>query len=285
MTGDHPVVLVTGASGGIGRAVTLAYAARGAQLVLAGRSRNRLNQLVAACEARGSSATAVVTDVADPAAVRAAVQSAVQRHGHLDVVVHTAAVVAYGRVTEVPPEVWNHAVDVGVQGTTNVAREALSVFEPAGSGVLMVIGSVLGQVTAPLMGSYVTSKWAVRGLVRVLQQEGRSTPGLHVLMVSPGGVATSIYQDAATYIGQAGSPPPPVLSPEAVARKVLRSIDRHRRQAAAGPANGLMRLGFTAAPWVYDTLVGPLFTRLALDQRPRPATDGNVFRASEELAG
>ena len=133
------------------------------------------------------------------------------------------------------------------------------------------------------MGAYVTSKWAVRGLVRVLQQEARSTPGVHVLMVSPGGVATSIYQDAATYLGRSGTPPPPVLSPEAVARTVLRSVDRHRRQAAAGPANGFMRLGFTLAPWVYDTLVGPLFSRIALNRDERPAGEGNAFRPSQDL--
>ncbi len=283
MPAEHPVVLVTGATGGIGRAVTLAYASRGARLVLAGRSKDRLDQLVSACESRGAAAVAAVTDVADSDAVRAAVELAVEHYGRLDVVVHTAAVAVYGRVTQVPQNVWDHALDIGIHGTSNVARESLRVFEQARSGILLVIGSVLGQVTVPSMGAYVTSKWAVRGLVRVLQQEARTTPGVHVLMVSPGGVATSIYQDAATYIGRAGSPPPPVVSPESVARTVLRSIDRRRRQAAAGPANGVMRLGFTVAPWIFDGLAGPLFNRLALGKDARRATDGNVFRPSQDL--
>lgn len=281
--GSLPVVLVTGATGGIGRAVTLAYAAQGARLVLVGRSPDRLDQLVEACRSRDAEALAVVADVADLDAVRAAVDAAVDRFGGLDVVVHTAAVAAYGRLTQVPAPVWDRTVDIGTRGTANVARESLRVFEPAGAGTLMVIGSVLGQVTTPLMGAYVTSKWAVRALVRVLQQEARSTPGVHVLMVSPGGVATAIYRDAATYLGRSGQPPPPVLSPEAVARVVLRSVERHRRQAAAGPANGLMRLGFTLAPWLYDTLVNPLFRRIALDRDERPPGEGNAFRPSEDL--
>lgn len=280
---EGPVVLVSGATGGIGRAVTLAYAARGARLVLAGRSTNRLDQLATACLARGSVATAAVTDVADPDSVAAAVDLAVERYGGLDIVVHSAAVAAYGRVTQVPQPVWDQTLDIGVHGTSNVARESLRVFERAGSGTLVIIGSLLGQATVPNMGAYVTSKWAVRGLVRVLQQEARTTPGVHVLMVSPGGVATSIYQDAATYVGHSGSPPPPVLSPEAVARRVLRSADTKRRQAAAGPANGLIRLGFTLAPWVYDGLAGPLVARFALGKAPRPATEGNVFRPSEDI--
>ena len=280
---DGPVVLVTGATGGIGRAVTLAYAARGARLVLVGRSKGRLNDLVRACEARGSEASVAVADVADSAMVKAAVDLALERYGGLDVVVHSGATAAYGHVTEVPEDVWNRTLEIGIQGTSNVARESLRVFERAGAGTLLVIGSLLGQVAVPKMGAYVTAKWAVRGLVRVLQQEARATPGVHVLMVSPGGVATSIYQDAATYVGFPGSPPPPVLSPESVARTVLRSVDRHHRQASAGPANGLIRMGFTLAPWVFDTLVGPLFNGFALGKEPRTASEGNAFRPSEDL--
>jgi len=276
-----PVVLITGATGGIGRAVALAYAERGARLVLTARSGGLLADLAAACVARGAEAVSATCDVSDSAAVRAAFDLAIGQFSRLDVVVHTAAVVAYGRLSEVPEAVWDHTVDVSVRGTANVARGALGVFEPAGSGSLVVIGSVLGQMTAPRMGSYVTSKWAVRALVRVLQQEARQTPGVHVALVSPGGIDTRIYQRAATYVGHSGSPPPPVLSPEAVARTVLRVVDRRRSNAAVGPLNPLMRLGFTLAPRVFDVLVGPLFDLLALSKQPREATEGNVFRASE----
>ena len=196
---------------------------------------------------------------------------------------HTAAVVAYGRLTQVPEDVWDKVIQTGVQGTANVCREALTQFESAGGGHLVVIGSVLGQVTTPLMSSYVTSKWAVRGLVRTLQQEARSTPGVHISLVSPGGIDTHIYTLAATYAGWPGKPPPPVLTPEAVARTVLDVVDRKRRDAAVGPANWIMRLGFTVLPRVYDVLVGPLFSRLGLRSTPREANEGNVFRPSEQL--
>lgn len=280
---ESPVVLITGASGGIGSAVALAYADRGARLVLTARSPGLLDKLVLACEERGATAVAEVTDVTDAPAVRAAVDLAVSRFGRLDVVVHTAAVVAYGRLSQVPEKVWNRVIDVGVLGTANVARESLRVFEPAGNGSLVIIGSVLGQITAPRMGSYATSKWAVHGLARTLQQEARQTPGVHVALVSPGGIDTRIYRMAATYVGHAGSPPPPVLSPEAVARKVLRVVDKHHLNAKVGPFNPLMRLGFGALPRVYDILVGPLFNLLALSRKPSPDSEGNVFRSSEEV--
>jgi NAD(P)-dependent dehydrogenase (short-subunit alcohol dehydrogenase family) len=278
-----PVVLITGASGGIGRAVALAYAGRGARLVLTGRSGDRLEALARECEERGARASAVTTDITDAAAVRAAVDLAVTRYGGLDVVVHSGAVAAYGRLTRMPDDVWDRAVDISVHGTINVARESLRVFERAGRGSLVVIGSVLGQVTAPEMGAYVTGKWAVHGLVRVLQQEARRTPGVHVGLISPGGIDTSIYADAATYVGHAGSPPPPVLGPDRVARAVLDMVDHRRRHAAVGPLNWVMRLGFTVTPRVYDVLVGPLFRRLALSRRPQEPTPGNAFVPSQDL--
>ena len=278
-----PVVLITGASGGIGTAVALAYAERGASLLLTARSAGELKDLAERCRKVGGRALTQVVDVSDAEAVGSAVDRAVKEFGSLDVVVHTAAVVAYGRLTEVPRNVWERVVDVGVHGTANVARESLRVFEAAKSGSLVIIGSVLGQITAPRMGSYATSKWAVHGLARTLQQEARKTPGVHVALVSPGGIDTRIYRMAATYVGRAGSPPPPILSPEAVARKVLRVVDKRRHNAAVGPFNPLMRLGFTLTPRLYDVLVGPLFNLLALARKPSPANEGNVFRATEDV--
>jgi NAD(P)-dependent dehydrogenase (short-subunit alcohol dehydrogenase family) len=280
---SEPVVLITGATGGIGRAVALAYAERGARLVLTARSAGLLKDLVAACEARGAEAVSMVVDVSVAPEVAAAVDLAGEHFGRLDVVVHTAAVVAYGRLSQVPAAVWDHTVEVGVRGTANVAREALRIFEPAAAGSLVVIGSVLGQITAPTMGAYVTSKWAVHGLVRVLQQEARQTPGVHVALVSPGGIDTRIYRLAATYVGFAGSPPPPVLSPEAVARGVLKAVDKQRLNVTVGPLNPLMRLGFSLAPRLFDVLVGPLFHQLALGKESVAATEGNVFLSSEEV--
>jgi NAD(P)-dependent dehydrogenase (short-subunit alcohol dehydrogenase family) len=278
-----PVVLITGASGGIGAAVARAYAGRGARLVLTARSAGKLEELARICEQAGGQAVTQVSDVCDADAVRSAVARAKREFGGLDVVVHTAAVVAYGRLSQVPERVWDRVVEVGVRGTANVARESLRVFEAAGHGHLVIIGSVLGQITAPRMGSYSTSKWAVHALARTLQQEARQTPGVHVALVSPGGIDTRIYRLAATYVGRAGSPPPPVLSPEAVARKVLRVVDKNQRNAAVGPLNPLMRLGFTATPWIYDRLVGPLFSLLALSRKRGPNGEGNVFRSSEEV--
>ena len=144
---DTPVVLVSGATGGIGAATARAYADRGARLVLLARSAGLLETLRAELAAAGAEALVTVADVADASAVDDAFEAATREFGGVDVVVHSAAVIAYGRHDQVPAEVWDHVIRINVTGTANVARAALRAFDARGGGSLVVIGSVLGQAT------------------------------------------------------------------------------------------------------------------------------------------
>jgi short-subunit dehydrogenase len=278
-----PVVMITGATGGIGAATARAYADRGARLVLLARSAGLLEDLRDEVAGLGAEALVTVADVADAAAVDEAFAGATRRFGQVDVVVHSAAVVSYGRHDEVPADVWEHIIQVNVVGTANVARSALAAFKAAGGGSYVQVGSVLGQATVPFMGSYVTSKWATRGLVRVLQQEARSLPGVHVAVVNPGSIATPVYTLAANYAGRIGRPPPPVVTAESVAREIVRVVDRRKRLGGVNPANLVIRFGFVAVPRLYDVLV-PGLMRIAgmRRQRVEPHT-GNVFTPSEQV--
>ena len=276
--GSPETVLITGASSGIGRATALELAGRGAQLVLVARGEDSLEE--AAAEARTAGATEVLVhaaDVTDEDAVRAALDVAITRFGRLDVVVHAAQVMAYGSIEELPREVFEAVVDVAVRGTANVARVVLPVFRTQGAGHLVVVNSLLGSIAAPLMGSYVTAKWGQLGLVRVLQQETRDEPGISISAVQPGGVDTPIYVQGASWTGSTGRPPPPVYSPQRVARVVLSTLDRPRRVVQAGLFNPLIAAGFRLLPGVYDHLVGPLLQRLAIADDDVPPTVGNVF--------
>jgi NAD(P)-dependent dehydrogenase (short-subunit alcohol dehydrogenase family) len=271
-------VLITGASSGIGRATAKELAGRGARLVLVSRGEDPLEE--AADEARAAGATEVVVcpaDVTDEAAVQAAVDTAVDRFGRLDVVVHAAQVLAYGRIEDLPKAVFERVVDTALHGTATVARVVLPVFREQKAGHLVVVNSVLGNVAAPLMGSYVSAKWGQLGLVRVLQQETRDEPGISISAVQPGGVDTPIYVQAASWTGSTGRPPPPVYSPYRVARVILSTLDRPRRVVQAGLFNSLITAGFRLAPGVYDVLVGPLLQRLAVAGDDVPPTTGNVF--------
>jgi NAD(P)-dependent dehydrogenase (short-subunit alcohol dehydrogenase family) len=281
---DPPsVVLVTGGSSGIGRATALQFAGRGARLVLVARGRPALEEAAAEIRAAGAAEVVVCpTDVTDEAAVRSVVDAAVARFGRVDVVVHAAQVMAYGRVEDVPAKVFDTVVRTASEGTANVARAVLPVFRRQGAGHLVVVSSLLASVTAPLMGSYVTAKWAQLGLVRVLQQETRDVPGIHVSAVAPGGVSTPIYTQGGTYTGSTGRPPVPVYSPERVARAVLARLERPRRLVQAGIVNPLVIAGFRLLPGVYDALVGPLLRTFATAGDDVPPTTGNVLRSRPE---
>jgi NAD(P)-dependent dehydrogenase (short-subunit alcohol dehydrogenase family) len=270
-------VLVTGASSGIGRATAVLLAREGADVVLVSRSREVLDEVRRECEAAGGRAAVTVADVTDEAAVDDAFAFAERTFGSVDAVVHSAAVLAYGRFEDVPAEVFDASVRTTLGGTATVARCAVRTFRETGTGNLVVVGSLLGKIATPYMSSYVTAKWGVHGLVRTLQLEARSTPGISVGLVWPGGVDTPVYLQAGTYLGRHGRPPPPVDPPGKVARAVLRALVRPRREISVGPANRVVVLGFHLVPGVFDRLVGPLMRAGGVGRAPAPPSPGNVF--------
>jgi len=276
-------VLVTGASSGIGRATARLFGSRGDRVVLVARGRSALEDAAREVrEAGAAEALVCPADVTDEEALRAVVESVTEGGGRLDVVVHAAQVMAYGRIEDVPREVFEAVVDCAVVGTANLARVVLPVFRRQGRGHLVVVSSLLAEVTAPLMGSYVTAKWAQLGLVRTLQQEIRDVPGVSISAVACGGVSTPIYSQGATYVGRTGRPPFPVYSPQRVARRIEARLTRPRRLVQSGIANPVVVAGFRLLPAVYDALVGPLLRTFALARDEVPPTEGNVFTSHPE---
>ncbi len=272
------VVVIAGGSSGIGRAVAHIVAGRGDHVVLLARAEAPLLAAVAECEQAGAaSASHHLLDVRDGEAVDEVFAAILAAHGRIDAVVHSSGVVAYGRFDEVPREVWDGVLRTNVLGAANVARAVLPEMRERNEGVLVLLGSVLGNIGAPGMSAYAVSKWAVRALGRQLQLDNRDRRGVHISVVSPGGVDTPIYAQAANYLGRAGSPPPPVYSPERVAAAVVKTLDRPRNRVAVGFANPIMRLGFSATPALFDLLVGPMFRMLATSGPKVPATAGNVL--------
>ena len=149
----------------------------------------------------------------DAEAVHRVMAQAADEFGRGLAVVHSAAVVAYGNVEEVP----QRGDDRGrehqrVRHHRGVPRRAWTRSAAPVAGHLVVIGSLLGEIATPYMSSYVLSKWAVHGLVRTLQIEARQREGVAISLIAPGGIDTPIYQQAATVLGRHGSPPPPVLA-------------------------------------------------------------------------
>ena len=278
------VVLVTGASSGIGRAVAIRVAHDGGHVVLVARSAEPLEEVARECKEAGAASTLVVpTDVGNDEAVADCVARTLEEHGRIDAVVNSAGVVAYGRTEEIPAEVFDGVVRSNLIGSVNVARHVLPVMRSQRRGSLVLVGSVLGHIGAPTMTPYVVSKWGVRALARQLQLENRDIDGVHIGHVAPGGIDTPIYAQAASIDGTQSGPPPPAHSPEWVAHRIVSTLDEPSKRAQIGIGNNLLRFGFNALPAVYDVVVGPAFRLVALDPtRPKAPTDGNVLSPSPE---
>lgn len=267
--------MIVGASSGIGRATARAFAERGDRLVLAARATTTLAEVRAECA--DVDVLTVPTDVTEPDALDALVEAAIDRFGRVDVWVHTAAVMAYGRFDELPERVFDQVVRTDLLGAAGSVRVALRHFRAAGAGTVILTGSVLGHITAPYMSAYVASKWGLQGLVRTVQQELRDSPEIRLCLVNPGSVDTPVYQQAANYLGRIGRPPPPIAGPQRVARAIVDCVDSPRREVTVGRLNVVLRAGFTLLPGVYDALVGPLMRAAGLSGRSVAAHDGSVF--------
>lgn len=268
-------MVIAGATSGIGRATARAFAERGDRLVLAARATTTLAEVRAECA--NVDVLTVPTDVTEPGALDALAEAAIDRFGRIDVWVHTAAVMAYGRFDELPARVFDQVVRTDLLGAASSVRVALRHFRAAGAGTVILTGSVLGHITAPYMSAYVASKWGLQGLARTVQQELRDSPQIRLCLVNPGSVDTPVYQQAANYLGRIGRPPPPVASPQRVARAIVDCVDRPRREVSVGRLNVVLRAGFTVLPGVYDVLVGPLMRLAGLSRQPVAAHDGSVF--------
>ena len=276
------VVVLTGASSGIGKAAALAFAARGDRLVLAARGLADLEKVAASC---GGSPLVVPTDISVRAEVEELADAAVDHFGRIDVWVDTAAVMAYGKFEDVPADVFDRVIGTDLLGSANVARAALRVFRGQGQGTLILCSSLLGHITAPYMSAYVTSKWGLRGLARTLRQELHDSPGINICQLVPGSVDTPIYTSAANYAGFVGRPPPPVDSAERMGAGIVRLADRPRRELSIGAANRFTEFGFKAMPPVYEALVGPMMDRLGLSRRRATPDAGNVYRSAPRIEG
>jgi len=189
------VVVVTGASSGIGEACALGYAAAGAKVVLAARRKERLEGLVAKIEAAGGEALAVETDVTDEDAVENLFKQAVDNFGTVDVLINNAGIADSTAVDELPKEMWDRVINTNLTSAFLCAREAFRIMKTLGHGRIINIGSISARVPRANSPAYTASKYGLDGLTHALAVDGREF-NIAVSMFNPGIVATEIAPGA-----------------------------------------------------------------------------------------
>ena len=262
------VVVITGASSGIGRATALKFAENGDNLVVAARRKNLLKDLVKECEELGTEAVAVETDVADENSVEKLAKVAEKKFGRIDVWVNNAGVGAAGKFDEVPPEEHHRVLETNLEGTINGSWHALNQFKEQREGVLINVSSVLGKITQPYMSSYSASKHGVRALSASIRQELwlDDLEDIHVCTVFPQSVDTPFFEHQANRTGYKIKPAPPIETPEHVAEVIFELAEEPQDEAHVGKMGKFMAMQQKFAPGMTEKQMSLMTDRKHFDR-------------------
>lgn len=264
------VMVVTGASSGIGLATAEAAAKKGAKVVLAARSDETLDQVVARITAAGGQAVAVPCDVTDRAQVDALAAEAVRRFGRIDTWVNNAGLGLWGRLDETPEADARKLFDVNFWGTVYGSLAALPHLKKQG-GALINVGSEVSEAAAPLMGIYVATKHAVKGYTDVLRveiEEVDKAP-VAITLIQPGATDTPFAQHARNVTDKEPKLPNPQDDPGHVAEAILAAAETPTREKKVSLSASLNVLLSKAAGGVADFLAGKRTPDLLSNEPPR----------------
>ena len=273
------VIVITGASSGIGLVTARMAATRGARLVLVARNEEALKQLNAELTGKGAEVTYVVADVGDEAQVRQVAQVAAERFGGFDTWVNNAGVSIFGRIEDVPLEDQRKLFETNFWGVVHGSLVAAEHLKQRG-GAIINLGSEVSEVAMPLQGVYSASKHAVKGYTDALrvELEQAGTP-ISVTLIRPAALDTMYVEHAKNFMDVEPRLPPPVYAPETAARAILHAAAHPKRDIYVGAAARLGVSGSRIAPRLTDFLLRTLVYRAQRGERLKSEPNAGALYA------
>jgi short-subunit dehydrogenase len=273
------VVVIVGASSGIGLVTARMASERGAKVVLAARNEEELVKAVEAIRRNAGRAAHVVADVTDPRQVERIGETALHQFGRIDTWVNNAAVSMYGTIMELELDDMRRQMDVNFWGQVHGCRAAVRYLRREG-GALINVASVLADRAIPLQGIYCAAKHALKAFTDALRMEleADGVP-ITITLIKPASIDTPFFEKARNYLDESPQPVPPVYAPEVVARAILAAAERSVRELVAGGAAGMLSLGQALSPRLTDRYLERYGFRQQQTGRPAAPRESNNLYA------
>ena len=279
---EEQVMVITGATSGIGLTTARKAAEAGAKLVLAARNSDALDQLASELRRKGTQVATVTADVGVAADVERIGQAAMERFGRIDTWINNAGISIFGRIEDVPVEDMQRLFQTNYWGVVHGSLEAVKHMKARGGGAIINLGSELSDHSIPLQGIYAASKHAVKAFTDSLRVElDKDKAPIAVTLIKPAAIDTMFVAHAKNYLDKEPSLPPPVYAPELVAKSILYAAQHPKRDVFVGGAAKANSAGNFALPRLLDKYMRATMFKLQTSDTPSAPSRRDALHAPD----